>query len=58
MERMQPKQVEAAKKAERYDDALMHGVETIVPSNPLASIAGVPKARHSNIRLARRTCCT
>ena len=35
-------QVEAAKKAGSVPSPLMQVVETIVPSNPLASIAGVP----------------
>jgi dicarboxylate/amino acid:cation (Na+ or H+) symporter, DAACS family len=36
------KQVDAAKKAGTVPSPLMQVVETIVPSNPLASIAGVP----------------
>jgi DAACS family dicarboxylate/amino acid:cation (Na+ or H+) symporter len=36
------KQVDAAKKAGSVPSPLMQVVETIVPSNPLASIAGVP----------------
>src|SRR5688572_1496520 len=38
-------QVEAAKKGGTVPTPLMQVVETIVPSNPLASIAGVPSVR-------------